>query len=101
MSKKEIDETKKEVVNETKETKKPEKKDIKKKDSKKKEKKNARKTSKENYFVGVRSELSKVKWPSKKEVLKYTMATLLFVLILVGFFLIMSLVMSGIKGAFN
>ena len=96
MSKKEIDETKKEVVNETKETKKPEK-----KDSKKKEKKNARKTSKENYFVGVRSELSKVKWPSKKEVLKYTMATLLFVLILVGFFLIMSLVMSGIKGAFN
>ena len=100
MSKKEIDETKK-VVNETKETKKPEKKDIKKKDSKKKEKKNARKTSKENYFVGVRSELSKVKWPSKKEVLKYTMATLLFVLILVGFFLIMSLVMSGIKGAFN
>ena len=65
----------------------------------KKVKKN--KVQKENYFASISSELKKVKWPSKKEVLKYTMATLLFVLILVGFFLIMSLVMSGIKGAFN
>ena len=102
MAKKDVDETKKEVVNETKETKKQDKKvkDVKKKDNKK-AKKNERKTPKENYFAGVRSELSKVKWPSKKEVFKYTMATIVFVLILVGFFLLMSLLMSGIKGAFN
>ena len=97
MAKKDVNETKKEVVNETKELK---VKDVKKKD-KKKNKKSERKTSKENYFVGVRSELSKVKWPSKKEVFKYTMATIVFVLVLVGFFILMSIIMSGIKGAFN
>jgi len=97
MAKKDVNETKKEVVNETKELK---VKDVKKKD-KKKNKKSERKTPKENYFVGVRSELSKVKWPSKKEVFKYTMATIVFVLVLVGFFILMSIIMSGIKGAFN
>jgi len=46
-------------------------------------------------------ELKKVKWPSKKEVLKYTFATIMFVLVLVGFFILMSLLMSVIRGAFN
>lgn len=102
MAKKDVDETKKEVVNETKETKKQDKKvkDVKKKNNKK-TKKNERKTPKENYFVGVRNELSKVKWPSKKEVFKYTMATIVFVLILVGFFLLMSALMAWIRGLFN
>lgn len=95
MAKKSVDETKKEVVNETKV------KEEKKKNAKKKAKKNERKAPKENYFVGVRSELSKVKWPSKKEVFKYTMATIVFVLILVGFFLLMSALMAWIRGIFN
>lgn len=95
MAKKNVDETKKEVVNETKV------KEEKKKNAKKKAKKNERKAPKENYFVGVRSELSKVKWPSKKEVFKYTMATIVFVLILVGFFLLMSALMAWIRGIFN
>ena len=100
MAKKDIKETTKEVVDETKiqETK---VKEEKKKDTKKKTKNRERKAPKENYFAGVRNELSKVKWPSKKEVFKYTMATIIFVLLLVGFFILMSLVMSGIKGAFN
>jgi len=55
----------------------------------------------ETYFEGVASELKKVKWPSKKEVFKYTMATIIFVLLLVGFFILMSLLMSGVKEAFN
>ncbi|MCI9281627.1 MAG: preprotein translocase subunit SecE [Bacilli bacterium] len=100
MAKKDIKETTKEVVDETKIQEKKAKAE-KKKDTKKKTKKAERKAPKENYFVGVRNELSKVKWPSKKEVFKYTMATIIFVLLLVGFFILMSLVMSGIKGAFN
>ena len=100
MAKKDIKDTAKEVVDETKKQEKKVKED-KKKDTKKKTKKAERKAPKENYFVGVRNELSKVKWPSKKEVFKYTMATIIFVLLLVGFFILMSLVMSGIKGAFN
>lgn len=110
MAKKATNETKKEVIDETKETKKQEKKTEKnikvketnKKDTKKKaNKKNERKTPKENYFAGVKSELSKVKWPSKKEVFKYTMATIIFVLVLVAFFLLMSAIMAGIKEVFN
>lgn len=100
MAKKDIKETTKEVVDETKIQEKKVKVE-KKKDTKKKTKNRERKAPKENYLAGVRNELSKVKWPSKKEVFKYTMATIIFVLLLVGFFILMSLVMSGIKGAFN
>ena len=66
----------------------------------KKEKKTKQKVQKENYFVGVRNELAKVKWPSKSEVLKYTFATIIFVIILVIFFVLLNLVMSLIKGGF-
>ncbi len=64
----------------------------------KKNKKNDAKVKKENYFEGVRSELAKVKWPTKKEVLKYTIATIVFSAILVGFFVLLDLLMSAIKG---
>lgn len=76
---------------------------IKKEKPNKKVEKKAKNTKvpKENYFASITSELKKVKWPSKKEVLKYTFATIMFVLVLVGFFILMSLVMSVIKGAFN
>ena len=66
----------------------------------KKEKAPKQKVKKENYFVGIRKELEKVKWPSKAEVLKYTFATVVFVIILVIFFVLLNLVMSLIKGRF-
>lgn len=85
-------------------TKKVEEKDVKKekkvKRTNKKEKKE-KKTPKESFFVGVKTELSKVKWPTKKDVLKYTIATLVFIIFLVLFFVLISLIMSGIKGVFN
>ena len=64
----------------------------------KKEKNTKQKVKKENYFVGVRNELAKVKWPSKSEVLKYTFATIILVVILVVFFILLNLIMSLIKG---
>ncbi len=67
----------------------------------KKVKQKSQKAPKENYFEGVRSELSKVVWPSKKDVLKYTIATIIFILVLVAFFILLNLLMSAIKGAFN
>ncbi len=67
----------------------------------KKAKKENKKVKQENYFVGVKNELSKVKWPTKKEVFKYTVATIIFIIILVLFFILMSLIISFIKGAFN
>lgn len=82
--------------------KKVEEKEVKKEiEAKKTKKTKEKKVKKESFFVGVRSELSKVKWPTKKDVLKYTIATLVFIIILVAFFVLLSLLMSVIKGAFN
>lgn len=66
------------------------------KKTKKKDKKG--KVKKESYIQGVNEELKKVKWPSKKEVIKYTIATIVFVVILVVFFVLLDLLMSVIKG---
>ena len=67
--------------------------------------KNVKKTKKENtkkqsYLKQVKSEMKKVSWPEKKEVAKYTIATLTFCLIVCGFFQLLNLVLSFIKGMF-
>ena len=82
-------------------TKKVEEKDVKKEKKVKKSNKKEKKAPKESFAAGVKAELAKVKWPTKKDVLKYTIATLVFIVVLVLFFLLISLIMSGIKGAFN
>lgn len=63
--------------------------------------KNNTKKKKSNYFKEVGKELKKVKWPEKKEVLKYTISTVIFVVVVVGFFILLNMGMSGLKGMFN
>lgn len=67
-----------------------------------KKKKNTKKTTtkKQGYLKQVRSEMKKVSWPEKKDVAKYTIATLAFCLIVCGFFQLLNLVLSFIKGMF-
>ncbi len=88
------------------------KKDVKKEEKEKKDKKDKKvkkikktkkktKEKKESFFEGVRNEISKVKWPTRKDVIKYTIATLVFIVFLATFFVLLSLVMSLVKGAFN
>ena len=77
------------------------KKELEEKNKKKKNLKKEPKVKKESYMEGVTNELKKVKWPSKKEVIKYTVATIVFVVVLVAFFVLLDLGMSIIKGAFN
>lgn len=69
--------------------------------AKEKKEKAKKKVPKESYMEGVSSELKKVKWPSKQEVIKYTVATIVFVVVLVLFFVLLNLGMSLIKEAFN
>ncbi len=64
---------------------------------KKKEKK---KTPKESYFSGVKAELKKVKWPTFNEMVKYTVATVIFCIVLALFFQGVDLLASYIKGLF-
>ena len=58
-----------------------------------------KKSDKESYLSGVKSELKKVSWPKFKDILKYTFATIIFCLILAGFFSILNLILSLIKGS--
>ncbi len=69
----------------------------KKKNTKKKEEKNV----KVGLFKGVRLELKKVTWPSKKDVFKYSVATLVFCVVVVLFFQLLNLGLSVVKGVFN
>lgn len=74
------------------------KKNIKKNVTKKQVKKS--KTPKQNYFKQVGKELKLVKWPTAKEILKYTIATIAFCVIISIFFQLLVLLMSYIKEIF-
>jgi len=74
------------------------KKDVKKVSTKKKVKKNK---PKEKFIAGIKKELKVVKWPTVKEILKYTVATILFCVLFVAFFEVLNIVMAFVKGLFN
>ena len=84
--------SKKEVTKE-KVTKKDSVKKIEKKDKKKKEKK----SKKESFFKSVRNEMDKVRWPLKKEMIKYSVATLSFIIFFALFFTLGDLIIAGVK----
>ncbi len=73
---------------------------VEKKQSKKQVKKQSKK-KKEGMLKGIKAELKKVTWPSKKEILKYSVATLIFCIVLMVFFQVLDLGLSVVKGVFN
>ncbi len=50
-----------------------------------------------SYFKGVNSEMKKTKWPSKKEMLTYSIATLVFIVIFALFFTLNDVIISAVK----
>lgn len=60
-----------------------------------------KKVKKESYIKGVKKELKLVKWPDAKEIVKYTIATIVFCIILVAFFELLNVILAYIKGLFN
>ncbi len=58
----------------------------------------AKKEKKESYLKQVKSELKKVKWPDKKEMIKYTISTLVFVLAFALFFYGIESLFAFVKG---
>lgn len=49
------------------------------------------------FFASVRKEMAKVKWPSKKEMITYSIATLSFIIFFGLFYTLTDLIISGIK----
>jgi len=60
-----------------------------------------KKIKKEGFFKGIKKELKLVKWPSAKEILKYTIATIIFCIVIVAFFEVLNIIMAYVKGLFN
>ena len=69
-----------------------------KKETKKKNTKKEVKQPQEGYFKQVRKEMKLVKWPSAKDVLKYTISTIVFCLFLCLIFMGLNMIMSLIRG---
>ena len=54
--------------------------------------------SKKNFLKEVKSEMKKVKWPTKKEMVKYSITTLLFIILFAGFFYLIDVLFALLKG---
>ncbi|MBR1416972.1 MAG: preprotein translocase subunit SecE [Bacilli bacterium] len=65
-----------------------------------KEKIKKEKVKKESFLKGTHKEMKQVRWPSGKEVIKYSIATVFLVLFCVAFFVLIDLLSSFIKGLF-
>lgn len=50
-----------------------------------------------NWFKGVISEFKKVSWPNKKEMIKYSIATIVFIIFFALFFYLIEVIIYFIK----
>lgn len=90
----ELKKIEKKKTTKTKDNKKVETKKITKKNVNKKEVKKAPKSS---FFKEVKAEFFKIKWPTKKDMFKYSIATIVFVIFFALFFYLIDLVMALLK----
>lgn len=79
----------------------------KKKETKKVEKKVEKDTGKKSLFVrfrifchGVKSEFEKVHWPSKKDMVKYSIATVFFIVFCSVFFYLIDVIFALVQSLF-
>ena len=63
-----------------------------------KTKKEKKVKTKKPFMNGVKEELKKVKWPSAKEIVKYTIATIVLVVVIALFFQLLNVLISFVKG---
>jgi preprotein translocase subunit SecE len=49
------------------------------------------------FFISVKEEMKKVKWPTRKEMIKYSSAALTFIIVFALFFTLTDLAVAGLK----
>ena len=52
-------------------------------------------------MIILKKEMKQVKWPTFKEIVKYTIATIIFCIILIIFFELIKVLMAYIRGVVN
>ena len=65
--------------------------------TKKESKKDVKKVKKDSLFVEIKKEMQKVHFPSKKDMVKYSIATIIFVIFFGVYFYLIQLAMAFIK----
>ncbi|MCI5701896.1 MAG: preprotein translocase subunit SecE [Erysipelotrichaceae bacterium] len=65
--------------------------------TKKESKKDVKKVKKDSLFVEIKKEMQKVHFPSKKDMVKYSVATISFVIFFGVYFYLIQLAMAFIK----
>lgn len=48
------------------------------------------------FFANVKKEMKKVRWPGKKEMIKFSVATILIIVFFMLFFTVIDIVVSGL-----
>ena len=61
-------------------------------------KEEVKEVEKKTYFEEIKEEMKKVKWPTKKEMVKYTISTLCFVILFALYFFGIESLFAFIKG---
>ncbi len=49
------------------------------------------------FFVGVKKEMSRVRWPKKKDMVKYSLAILACIIVFAVFFVASDVIIAGIR----
>lgn len=52
-----------------------------------------------DYFKGVKKEISRIKWTSKKDLIKYSVSTVLFMLFFGVFFYLIDLLVAVLRSS--
>ena len=50
-----------------------------------------------DFFVSVKKEISKVKWPTKKDMIKYSVITVIFIVFFALFFVQLDFIIAYVK----
>lgn len=50
-----------------------------------------------DFFVSVKKEISKVKWPTKKDMIKYSVITVMFIVFFALFFVLLDFIIAYVK----
>ena len=50
-----------------------------------------------SFFASVKKEMTRVRWPNKKDMIKYSVATLICIIAFAAFFVASDFIIAGIK----
>ncbi|HIS37891.1 MAG TPA: preprotein translocase subunit SecE [Candidatus Onthousia faecavium] len=54
-----------------------------------------------NFIKGVKTEFKRIKWPTKKELIKYSVVTIIFIIFCALFFYLIDIIIAALHSLFS